>query len=300
MTGTEMTHLVFFNPGYTACGYAFDTTRKSGWIAQSLEHDPIEGVQLADPAAATPTAERLVRLVHDQAYVDAVRTGDPADLAASQGFNWDTGIYPTAIAHSSGLVAATERVLLHDDAWAGTLSSGLHHASFRSGRGFCTFNGLSVAAQHAVQLGAERILVLDFDAHCGGGTYSSTRHLPVVQIDVSTQSYDTWHPTSDDPWSDLTYAEIDNYLDCVKRALERAHQYGPWDLVLYNAGMDPRNYGMPSNVLRTRERMVAQWSTAPTVVTLAGGYTSNVSEAELVSLHRSTFEAFSQASATPR
>ena len=285
---------VFFNDTYTACGYEFDTTRKSSWIAASMREHPINGVQLVDPSASAARAEQLVRVIHDHEYVDAVRTGTPAGLASSQGFDWDEAIYTTAIAHSSGLVAATERVLLHGDPWAGTLSSGLHHASFSSGRGYCTFNGLSVAAQHAEHLGAERILVIDFDAHCGGGTYATTRHLPVVQIDVSTVSYDTWHPTRDDSASELIHAQIDNYLDCVRRALERADQHGPWDLVLYNAGMDPYDSGISTSVLRTREQLVAQWTTAPTVVTLAGGYTGRFSEAELVSAHRSTFEAFAQ------
>ena len=285
---------IFFNDTYTACGYEFDTTRKSSWIAESLREHPIKGVQLVDPSASAARAEQLVRVIHDHKYVEAVRTGSPADLASSQGFTWDEAIYHTAIAHASGLIAATERVLLHGDPWAGTLSSGLHHASFSSGRGYCTFNGLSAAAQHAEHLGAERIGILDFDAHCGGGTYATTRHLPVTQIDVSTVSYDTWRPASDDTSSELIYAQADNYLDCIRRALEQAERLGPWDLVIYNAGMDPYDSGISTSVLRMREQLVAQWTTAPTVVTLAGGYTGRFTEAELVSAHRSTFEAFAR------
>ena len=47
------------------------------------------------------------------------------------------------------------------------------------------------------------MLVLDFDAHCGGGTYGLTRELGVVQIDVSTQSFDAWARADDDRESDL-------------------------------------------------------------------------------------------------
>jgi hypothetical protein len=39
------------------------------------------------------------------------------------------------------------------------------------GAGFCTFNGLALAALAALDLGAKRVLVLDLDAHCGGGTH---------------------------------------------------------------------------------------------------------------------------------
>jgi acetoin utilization deacetylase AcuC-like enzyme len=289
---TNAVSRVFFNDAYTACAYRWDTTRKSAWIAEALRVRPIDGVVLDDPSSFTDTAEAIVRRVHESTYVDAVRSGEPADLAASQGFTWDAGLYPTAIAHSAGLVAATERVLRHGDPWAGSLSSGLHHASFERGKGFCTFNGLAVAAQHAYDLGARHILVIDFDAHCGGGTYSTTRHLPVTQIDVSCESYDRWRPVDTDLSSELMDAQVDNYLDTIRRALERATARGPWDFVIYNAGMDPRNSGVPAEQLAERERLVAQWCTAPTIVTLAGGYTSNISEHHLVSLHRSTFEAF--------
>lgn len=289
---------IFFNDQYTACAYPFDTTRKSAAIAADLRANPIEHVVVNDPAAHLTVTERLVARLHEGAYVHAVRTGSDLGLAESQGFTWDPGTYIMATAHNSGLVAATEAVLRGGEHWAGSLSSGLHHARANRGSGYCTFNGLAVAAQHAYQLGAQRILVLDFDAHCGGGTYSMTGHLPLVQIDVSTSAFDRWHPDEDDKESDLEFADQHGYLEKIERALKRASRLGPWDFVLYNAGMDPFNTGVGSAVLRTREQMVAEWSAAqacPTVVTIAGGYTStDITMDRIVSLHRSTFEEFAR------
>ena len=54
---------------------------------------------------------------------------------------------------------------------AGALSSGLHHASTERGNGFCTFNGLALAARALMDGGANHVLILDLDAHCEGGTY---------------------------------------------------------------------------------------------------------------------------------
>ena len=163
-----------------------------------------------------------------------------------------------------------------------------------------SFNGLAVAAQRAHDLGARKILVLDFDAHCGGGTYSMTRHLGVVQIDVSTSSFDWWRPTPDDTQSDLEFCAPDEYVVKIHRALERATRLGPWDFVLYNAGMDPFNTGVSAPVLKRREHMVAEWTRGqgvPTVVTVAGGYTwGGVTMERLVGLHRTTFEQFAVAS----
>ena len=287
---------IFYNDHYTGCEYAFDTTRKSAEIADDLRANPIPRVTVVDPAAHVAITERLVARMHERAYVHAVRTGSDRGLAESQGFQWDPGVYTMAIAHNTGLVAATEAVLRGGERWAGTPSSGLHHARAERGCGYCTFNGLAVAAQHAHDLGAEHILVIDFDAHCGGGTYSMVGHLPVVQIDVSTSAFDRWHPDEDDKESDLEFSDQHDYLQKVERALARATRLGTWDFVLYNAGMDPFNTGVGAAALRTREQMVAEWAAAqacPTVVTIAGGYTStDITMERIVSLHRSTFEEF--------
>ena len=290
---------VFYNDQYTACEHAFDTTRKSALIAASLLERRVRSVNITDPAGSKKETEALLRRLHEREYLHAVKTGDNLALAQSQGFTWDEGVYTMALAHNTGLVAATDAVLLGGDHWAGTLSSGLHHASRSSGSGYCTFNGLAVAAQRAHDHGARRILVLDLDAHCGGGTYEMTRHLDVVQIDVSTSSFDWWKPDADDADSDLDFASPEQYLPRVQRALQRATRLGPWDFVLYNAGMDPFNTGVRAGMLRWRERLVAEWAArhgVPIVVTIAGGYTwGSVTMEQLVGLHRSTFEEFAAA-----
>ena len=197
------------------------------------------------------------------------------------------------IAHSAGLVAAVNRVLSGPDRVAGSLSSGLHHARRDHGAGFCTFNGLAVAATAARELGAERLLVLDLDAHCGGGTRSLTDPATVVQIDVSTNSYDHWSASGRDA---LLMADPGNYVAQVTEALELADRAGRFDLVLYNAGMDPANSGVSATDLALRERMVAEWADRRgfgLVFALAGGYTGgSLSMADLVGLHMLTVDAF--------
>src|SRR5664280_879616 len=277
---------VYWNENYTASEYAFDTTRKSGEIADAIRAGSAD-VDLVDPDASTGRATDLVRSVHDREYVDAVTEGSPEDLASSQGFDWDPGIPTMAVAHSAGLVAAVTEVLSGQSRVAGTLSSGLHHARASRGAGFCTFNGLAVAARAALDLGAERILVLDLDAHCGGGTRSLTDPARVVQVDLSTSRFDGWVPTGDDG---LLFAGRTDYLEQVDVALRLADRAGRFDLVLYNAGMDPvTDSGVSSSDIHSRERRVADWAGThgyPLVFALAGGYTSGtVSMDELVDLH---------------
>jgi acetoin utilization deacetylase AcuC-like enzyme len=46
-----------------------------------------------------------------------------------------------------------------------------HHATNCSGRGFCVFNNVAIAAKHLLRnFGLERVLILDIDSHHGNGT----------------------------------------------------------------------------------------------------------------------------------
>jgi acetoin utilization deacetylase AcuC-like enzyme len=284
-------HSVYYNDEYTACEYSFDTTRKSAALAARLETDPT--VAVCDPIDSKAKAVELINYLHDAEYVGAIMKGNPLSLAQSQGFEWDPKIPTMAIAHSSGLVAAIGEVMSGKSRVAGSLSSGLHHAEEKRGNGFCTFNGLAVSATHALELGAERILVLDFDAHCGGGTRSMLSS-DVVQIDVSTSMFDIWNP--DYKYDSLERADKTDYLEKISEALCLAHEAGSFDLVIYNAGMDPANSGVSKADLAQREEMVAGWAAEndhKVVYALAGGYTGfDLTMDGLVDLHQLTVDAF--------
>src|SRR5262245_12863513 len=83
---------LFYSPKYVAAGYSFDTTRKSAWIAESLRAQQISTVELVEPSSIT---EAQLRMVHDPAYISAVKTGTPRELAESQGFTWDSALWQT-------------------------------------------------------------------------------------------------------------------------------------------------------------------------------------------------------------
>src|SRR5919108_5506100 len=154
---------VFYSSEYVGSAYAFATTRKAAWVADSLTAAPIRGIELVTPRPLT--REQLIR-VHDPDYVRAVETGVPRFLAESQGFDWDPGLWRMVLSSNGGAVAAALAALEHKR--AGSLSSGLHHARHHTGAGFCTFNGLVLAASEALSAGAQHVLIIDFDAHCGG------------------------------------------------------------------------------------------------------------------------------------
>lgn len=289
---------VCYSPDYVCSGYGFDTTRKAGWIAESLARNPIGGVELVEPE---PLTAAQVMAVHAPEYVRAIETGEPRALAESQGFDRDPGLWPMALASNGGAVAAALSAMENGVA-AGSLSSGLHHARRETGAGYCTFNGLVIAARAALAAGAESVLILDFDAHCGGGTASLIADEPrICQADVSVDRYDSYTPTSRARLTVVT--EPGKYLDAIRAALHRAvAESGAFDLCIYNAGMDPFEdcgtgglAGITSSMLEERERLVFEFgrtSHVPVAFVLAGGYTSTrLSEERLVELHRMTITA---------
>ena len=288
---------VYYSPAYVGSGHAFDTTRKAKWIADSLLASPIPRIELVEPA---PLTREQVASVHDPDYVRAVETGVPRGLAESQGFRWDSGLWPMVLASNGGAVAAAHAAL--EDGVAGSLSSGLHHARHKRGAGFCTFNGLAIAVRSALAVGAGSVLILDLDAHCGGGTASlldvETR---IRQLDVSVSSFDHYAKTER---AHLVLVESGSaYLPAIRGGLDELDRRGyGFDLCLYNAGMDPCEEcftgglaGITRDILAERERMVFEWCGArrlPIAFVLAGGYVgARLDESGVVALHRLSLSA---------
>lgn len=283
---------IYYGSEYTLSAHAFETTRKAGWIAESLQTNPIRGVEFVAPRPVT--VEQLLE-VHSEEYVEAVRTGAPRRLAESQGFQWDPGLWNMVCATNGGAVAAALQAFKRGTV-AGSLSSGLHHAQRDRGAGFCTFNGLVLAAKAVLKEGARKVLILDLDAHGGGGTYSLIKDDPrMAQIDLVTSPFDTYEP--EDPRFYLEVNPEGDRVDTVAGALLRGFRqleeigFEP-DLVIYNAGMDP--YQAYTREAWLREVLVfndLSRRNVPIAFVLAGGYLgSKLDQDGLVKLHRHTIE----------
>lgn len=285
---------VFYSPAYVQAAYEYSTTRKSGWIAESLASDPIMGVELVEPDSLTFDD---IAGVHDADYVRAVQTGEPREIAESQGFPWDSALWEMVLASNGGVVAAVRAAM--KTGVGGSLSSGLHHARRDYGAGNCTFNGLAIGAREALSAGAETVLIADLDAHCGGGTQSMlSNDERIWHLDVSVVDYDSYDPT---PRMTLDVVRSStNYLATIKRRFDALDANGPtFGLCIHNAGMDPHENcsigglkGIDNDILAERERFVFEWCRTrniPIAFSLAGGYVSpSLSKDDLVELHRLT------------
>ena len=127
----------------------------------------------------TPTAADvdLLTLVHDPAYLDAVKRA-PADPGV--GFGLGTadnpvfeGMYDAAALITGGTVLAARLVQSGKVQHAVNIAGGLHHAMRDHASGFCVFNDIAVAIRWLQQQGVERIAYVDLDVHHGDGVQAA-------------------------------------------------------------------------------------------------------------------------------
>ncbi len=288
---------VFYSEKYFCEGYGVDTREKARDIAESLTADPITGIHVME---ARPATKDELLIAHTPQYVNGILTGRPERAAANNGIGEWTRELATSVQYSTGgfieaaVIAYTKRTN------AGSLSSGIHHAKKSHGAGFCTINSLIISARIALAMGAQRVVIIDFDAHCGGGTASLiTKGEGIEQYDVSVSGYDKYESTE---YAQLVMSNGTTYQQDIRAMLDSIPNPETIDLVLYNAGMDPHENcstggakGITEFDLYQREKMVFHWAAVanvPVAFALAGGYSSaRLPRAELVDLHRLTIKA---------
>ncbi|UYG08684.1 histone deacetylase [Halomonas sp. M4R1S46] len=139
-------------------------------IRELLEREPIPG--LVFEAGREASHEQLAR-VHTTSFL--------SDIFSLEGANTWLDVDTTAVSPGSieaarvaagTAIAAVEAVVegRAESAFALVRPPG-HHAEPVRARGFCLFNNVAVAAAHAQsELGCERVLIVDWDAHHGNGT----------------------------------------------------------------------------------------------------------------------------------
>ncbi|HBV61653.1 MAG TPA: hypothetical protein DEF45_01405 [Rhodopirellula sp.] len=227
-----------------------------------------------------PISIEELQMVHDPQYVLDVFSGEVSnghgntDAAVAESTRWTVG----------SMVAAAEDAL--ESGMACSPSSGFHHAGFASNHGFCTFNGLMVAANRLLQrVEINNIGILDCDWHAGDGTDDIIREMGLqdsilhfssgAQRLANSRRYFVW-------------------LDDVIKVMREARV----DIVLYQAGADahrddPLGGVLDDAELSERDRVVFdQFLTqrVPIVWNLAGGYQRDAegSISPVLDIHRTT------------
>ena len=280
---------VFYSEDY-AVGEGLETVTKSKLLAEMIKEGRVPRVELIAPKLAT---EEELMLIHSADYVDGVMSGKLKNLAAGV---WSKKLLKSILATTGGMRDATNEALRNGR--SGSFSSGLHHARADAGMGFCTFNGLALAALEALKK-VKLVGIFDLDAHCGGGTANILKKNKKVRLaDVSVCSYDSWTPTAKSRHFIQIVDKPKSYLATVGKALKSLEGV---EFLIYNAGMDTHERagglaGITLEIIQEREMLVVEWArerNVPIVFALAGGYTwSGLTLKEVAELHLETVRAF--------
>lgn len=187
------------------------------------------------PEEATP--DMLLR-AHSPEHVTRVQ-------AAAEDFDADSPAHPDIFAHAaraSGAAVNVARTALNGGSSFSLMRPPGHHATRDQAMGFCYFSHVAIAALDALEHGAERVAIWDFDAHHGNGTEHIVANNPRI-------AFASIHQSPGYPGTGLrSIANINNFpvapltprahhLEKIEQALGILVSFKP-DLLLVSAGFD--------------------------------------------------------------
>lgn len=228
------------------------------------------GIPLAFRAFG-PLSRQELTGAHAAAYVDGV-----LDLTMPNGFgNFDARVAKSLPWTNGSFVAAAEHARRSGGVAIAPVS-GFHHAGFDDGGGYCTFNGLGIAAARLVKQGVRKLGILDCDAHFGNGTEDILARVPGLAGRVLHYTRGSAHYRGGPNEAPAFLAHLPVLLDEWKAA--------GVEIVLYQAGADPHVADpigcrfLTTEQLHARDAAVFQACARlglPIAWNLAGGYQEN-------------------------
>lgn len=271
---------IFFNPLQScdeATGYSPSAGKPALFVADTLKHFPQVEVVMSGKASFIDFYR-----AHSQSFIEGVLAG-----TSPNGFgNYSLAVAATLPYTSGSLLHAAEHAVLTKEHVCSP-TSGFHHAGHDFAGGYCTFNGLMVAAATLYQAGmVKKVGILDCDAHAGNGTADIIKRKNLDYIVHKSFGYSFCDP------SDCTDGRFESWLE---RAIESMADV---DLVLYQAGADPHvrdplGGHLTTEQMKLRDRQVFQsFKGKPLAFCLAGGYQRNAAGSiePVLALHRNTVQ----------
>ncbi len=243
---------------------------------------------------APPATVDAIAAVHDRPYVEAILAVVPTSgiRALDPDTSVSAGSGEAALRAVGAVLAAVDAVLAGaaDNAFCAVRPPG-HHAEVDAAMGFCLFNNVAIAAEHARRHhGLTRVAVMDFDVHHGNGTqhmfesdgdlfYASTHQSPLCPGTGDADERGVGNICNAPLPAGAGSAEFRAAMrDIVVPALDR---FAP-DLLLISAGFDAHradplanleletaDYGWATEILRA---VADRHCRGRLVSTLEGGY----------------------------
>jgi len=267
--------MVSFPPGF------FPSPRKPAPVVQRWIDDamPIE----VRPVVPVTVAE--LERVHDARMVAEILA-----CRRNNGFGERSAEVAATLPYTSGAMVQAAHEALRNGRCAVAPASGYHHAGFAFCGGFCTFNGLMVAAASLRAAHPEiRVGILDCDFHDGNGTRDVINRLGadwVVHYTAGEHGYGI--------------EDARRFLALLPEVLRDMKQRG-CAVVLYQAGADPHvddplGGFLTDEELEERDRIVFETCRAlrlPIAWDLAGGYRVDADNeaGPVIDVHARTMQA---------
>lgn len=211
-----------------------------------------------------PLTPRQIATAHDLFYVQGV-----LGCNIPNGFGNQLREIAKTLPYTTGSFVAAAMFAATHKRPAASLTSGFHHAGFDNGGGFCTFNGLVIAAMLLKKWGlAKKVGILDLDMHYGNGTDNIIKKLNLDFISHYTFGGTMVSKESAEIFLKQLPDIVCNLKDC--------------DVILFQAGADPHvddplGGVLTSEQMQRRDRIVfenAKKIGVPVAWNLAGGYQS--------------------------
>jgi acetoin utilization deacetylase AcuC-like enzyme len=219
-------------------------------------------------------------LAHDRSYVEDILT-----CRANNGFSNKSPAVTDALPWTSGAMLSAAREAIANRHVAVAPCSGFHHASHDSCYGFCTFNGLMVAAAVLLhERHVTRVGILDCDTHYGDGTEDIRRKL---HLEAHIPHYTTG----------ATWRRPDQVQEFLRELPSIVGSFSGCNVLLYQAGADPHvddplGGWLTTAQLAERDRIVFETAHRiglPVAWNLAGGYQTPLRR--VLDIHDNTLRA---------
>ncbi|MED3822783.1 acetoin utilization protein AcuC [Priestia flexa] len=227
-----------------------------------LESGMLTDKQIVLPRMAT---DEELALVHDPAYIQAVKDAGLGSLSTTKGESYGLGTEDTPIFHNmheasaflvGGTLTAVDQVMTGKANHALNLGGGLHHGFRGKASGFCIYNDSAVAIRYMQEKYSARILYVDTDAHHGDGVqwtfyddpsvctlsiHETGRYLFPGTGDVNERGHNKGYGYSFNIPVDA-YTEDDSWLHAYKTSLEAVAAFFKPDVILTQNGADSHYY----------------------------------------------------------
>src|SRR5664279_3978590 len=199
------------------------------------ERAEAEGIATVE-CAPTASAEEL-SLVHTPEYVEALKSGEPYELASTGG-DWFQGFLEISLSVLGNYLGAIDAALM--DGVAGVAAGGGHHAFPDHGGALCPINDVAIGIHHLRRKGIRKVLVLDLDAHFGNGTAACIPNDPEVFLfDFHGPSSKFWNLDTPHLFKNFQgEPDASLYLRTLQKELPRVLDEFQPEICIYGAGKD--------------------------------------------------------------